>query len=114
MCDILEESDLSESADFSESAGDSAGPEDGNAVQKRAEVREKREAKESLKEKYRDLLPMLYDMRICRRFWHGREYREGSIDFDVAETQILVDEEATWSLNLQSGGPPIRSSKNLC
>ena len=93
VSDILEESDLSESADFSESAGDSDGPEDGNAVQKRAEVREKRDAKESLKEKYRDLLPMLYDMRDLSEILARKRYREGSIDFDVAETQILVDEE---------------------
>ena len=58
---------------------------------------------------------MLYDMRDLSEILARKRYREGSIDFDVAETQILVDEEGdVVSRNLQSGGPPIRSSKNLC
>lgn len=50
---------------------------------------------EELKEKYRELLPMLYDMRDLAEILGKKRYDEGSIDFDVTESHIRADEDGT-------------------
>lgn len=54
---------------------------------------ERQKRLENLREKYRELLPMICDMRDLAEILSEKRYREGSIDFDVTETHITLDEE---------------------
>ena len=59
------------------------------------EFPEKQKEKERLEKKYKNLLPMIYDMRDLAEILSEKRYREGSIDFDVTETHITLGEDGT-------------------
>ncbi len=50
------------------------------------------EGDEALSEKYADVLPMLRDMRELAEILHDKRVRRGSLDFDLDEAEITLDE----------------------
>lgn len=56
-------------------------------------VREMLAGDAELREKYADILPMIEKMNELRKILHNRRARRGSVDFDLPEQKVILDEQ---------------------
>lgn len=56
-------------------------------------VREILACNEELRDKYEDILPMVHLMDELREILHGKRARRGSIDFDLPEQKVILDDK---------------------